>query len=266
MALARRRVVQWLVGGTSAPLWAAGLTPRPATAAESTGYGTLAPALPLNSDALRVMRADAPSTVAYDLRGVPLLALPQGFRYRVLSCTGMTMSDGQRVPGAHDGMAAFAGPRPGMTLLLRNHELRRGALHHGDADGVRVPAALKWDPHAIGGTTTLLIDADGTLRRDHASLGGTDNNCAGGPTPWGSWLTCEESVATPQDSGGRYARRHGYVFELPAAAAGPVEARPIVGMGRFRHEAAAVDPVSGAVYLSEDRADGCLYRYLPREP
>ena len=268
----RRGVVRWLGVGALAPLAAACVGREQGKVAARRGvardgfYGPLSPTLPLDSDALRVARADAPEASAYDLRGRPLLALPAGFRYRVVSGAGMAMDDGGRVPAEHDGMAAFAGPEPGTTLLVRNHELQRGETHHGNASGVVVPAALKWDPAAIGGTTTLLIGRDGRLRGHRASLGGTENNCAGGPTPWGSWLSCEESVETPEGSGGRFERRHGYVFEVPASAPGPVAARPIVAMGRCRREAAAVDPATGAVYLSEDRPDGCLYRYLPTEP
>ncbi|MDZ7694792.1 MAG: DUF839 domain-containing protein [Balneolaceae bacterium] len=97
--------------------------------------------------------------------------------------------------------------------------------------------------------------------RQYLSLTGTLRNCAGGPTPWNSWLTCEEIVSHPDDT---YAKSHGYVFEVPASVE-PALARPvpIKAMGRFDHEAVAVDPDTGIVYLTEDDSEGLLYRFIP---
>jgi uncharacterized repeat protein (TIGR03803 family) len=193
---------------------------------------------------------------------VPLITLPAGFRYWVVSATGQTMSDGTLVPGDHDGMAAFRGPR-GSTVLVRNHELSNRQSIFGSSVGVATPDAMKFDPYANGGTTTLVLDERGRLVSDWASLGGTNNNCAGGPTPWGSWLSCEESTSLPN---GNYLQRHGYVFEVPALATGPVMAQPITGMGRFSHEATATDPRTGIVYQTEDTGDSLFYRYRPNVP
>jgi secreted PhoX family phosphatase len=227
------------------------------------GFGPLAPALPLNTHELISYRLDG--TVAFDYRNLPLISLPQEFRYWVMSWTGQTMSDGSRVPGDHDGMAAYRGPR-GTTILVRNHELGNREAKYGDNAGVVVPDYLKYDTYCNGGTTTLILDGEGRLIRDFASIGGTNNNCAGGLTPWGTWLTCEENVSLPSGTASGYQKRHGYVFEVPADATGPVLAEPIVAMGRFNHEATANDPVTGIVYQTEDRGDSCFYRYIPNEP
>jgi hypothetical protein len=103
------------------------------------------------------------------------------------------------------------------------------------------------------------------------SLAGTELNCAGGATPWGSWLSCEEAFSDPGSSYGltmsvHREQRHGYVFEVPASGTGCVSPQPLKDMGRFEHEAAAVDPASGVVYLSEDRHRSLLYRFLPDVP
>jgi secreted PhoX family phosphatase len=258
MTSSRRNFIRLL--GTStmiAPL--AALYARAGHAAPSfgPGFGALAPTLPLNTATLAVPGV-------FDFRDRPLISLPPGFRYWAISCTGQAMSDGTLVPGDHDGMACYRGPA-GTTLLVRNHELSNREIKFGNPRGVDVDAGFKYDVYANGGTTTLVLDENAGLLRDYASLGGTNNNCAGGPTPWGSWLTCEESTSVPNATLSTYQKRHGYVFEVPSVAAGPTQAVPLVGMGRFNHEAAAVDPASGIVYLTEDTADSLFYRYVPHQ-
>lgn len=185
-----------------------------------------------------------------------LLDLPPGFQYRVISQTGEKMSDGYRVPAAPDGMATFQAP-DGNTVLVRNHELspwQRPAVSGGSA----------YDSSCAGGTTTLILDGDRQLIREYSSLTGTYRNCSGGPTPWNSWITSEESVATPADEAVK--QRHGYNFEVPAFAQRPVDAIPLTAMGRFNHEAIAVDPQTGIVYQTEDRPAGLFYRFIPNVP
>jgi uncharacterized protein len=176
------------------------------------------------------------------------LFLPEPFRYEVVSRQGDLMRDGNPVPTAFDGMAAFPGPDGG-TVLIRNHEIRGST-----ALSVRVPGELAYDPASGGGCTKLVLDRKGRRVEEFAIVGGTDVNCAGGPTPWGSWITCEETFS-------QGTRPHGYCFEMDAAADGPVRAEPIIGAGRFSHEASAW--VDGRLYLTEDRGDAVLYRYTP---
>ena len=197
-----------------------------------------------------------PGSLVADPAG--LLDLPQGFSYRVISALGDRMDDGGTVPDAADGMGCFALPG-GRLALVRNHELRPGQ-HSGGATG----SAYDRRPDGAilpGGTTTLVLDARTlSVERQFRSLSGTIRNCAGGTTPWGSWLTCEEDVTR---AGSGVGQDHGWVFEVPAAATGPVDPVPLTAMGRFNHEAACVDPRTGIVYLTEDRDDGLLYRFLP---
>ena len=187
-----------------------------------------------------------------------LLELPEGFQYRAFSRTDDLMTDRNPVPGNHDGMAAFTGPRK-TVILVRNHELGTGLT------GSRVQVPNPYDPIARGGTTTLVVGSNRQLIKDFASLGGTIRNCAGGPTPWGSWISCEEDVTIPTASNG-VTQLHGYNFEVPASATSPVNPVPLIAMGRFNHEAVAVDPKTGYVYQTEDRGDSLFYRFIPKVP
>lgn len=210
-----------------------------------------------------------------------ILDLPEGFSYSLLARQGDEMSDGLLVPGRADGMAAFAGPGDNITLVC-NHENAPQARQYspfgpGNERIGRFPADKIYDlgggvTPGIGGTTTIVYDP-GQRRTlsQHLSLCGTEYNCAGGATPWGSWLTCEEAFEGPDpptflSSAPVRDKRHGYVFEVPAAARIPVDPVPLTQMGRFEHEAAAVNPSSGIVYLSEDRYRCLLYRYVPNTP
>lgn len=182
--------------------------------------------------------------------GLSLLALPRGFEYMSHGWTGDPLDNGTPTPGAHDGMAAFR-VGDGSVHLVRNHERGNGAVF-GD------PA---YDPTAGGGTTTVRFDPDaGAFLSASPSLAGTIRNCAGGPTPWSTWLSCEETRQISPNG-----MRHGYVFEVPST--GVSDAAPIPAMGRFSHEAVAVDPATGIVYQTEDAgATSGFYRYLPAVP
>lgn len=207
-----------------------------------------------------------------DPQGV--LDLPAGFTYRVFSKTGEKMDDGFFVPAKHDGMAAFPGP-DGLTLLVRNHEVTGSVFRNGPF-GWQNELIHKLDSDyaydygfgktpTLGGTTTLAYDTKKNQLVGHwLSLACTERNCAGGPTPWGTWVTCEETVSLADDE---REQDHGYNFEVPATAeislAKPV---PLKAMGRFNHEAIAVDPVTGIVYQTEDRQDGVVFRFIPNKP
>ncbi len=199
-----------------------------------------------------------------DLRdGQVRLWLPRGFQYRSFhdTETPITLDDGTLLPGRHDGMAAFKGPR-GTITLVRNHEV--------NGPGAAFGPGTPYDPMARGGTTTVQVTGTGEVLRSYTSLNGTQMNCSGGPMPWGSWVSCEETVNGPDvaaDFTGApntaLQQRHGFIFEVPAD--GQSDREPITAAGRFAHESVAWDPREGALYLTEDNfgyASG-FYRYLP---
>jgi uncharacterized protein len=198
---------------------------------EGVGYGPLLPTLD-------------------ETTGLPILALPEGFRYLTFGWTGDVMTNGQLTPGAHDGMAAIHW-RGHSVRLVRNHELGGGVAF----------SDVHYDPQAGGGTTTVEFDEKrGEYVSTAPSLSGTRTNCAGGPTPWGSWLTCEETTSFTAATG----LGHGYIFDV--AADGDGDPEPIRDMGRFSHEAVAVDQVTGYVYETEDAGSSSgLYRFVPKK-
>ncbi|GEK01612.1 PhoX family protein [Streptomyces sp. 1-11] len=191
-----------------------------------------------------------------------LLDLPKGFRYTVLSREGERLRSGEGpVPSNHDGMAAFAGPA-NRTHLVRNHENRVTAK-------IPVPtvAGLTYDPAGKGGCTALTLDAGRRVLSERVAIAGTAVNCAGGRTPWGTWLTCEETEDRAGTNG--YTKDHGFIFEVHPTDPHRTGAVPLTAMGRFQHEAIAVDPRHGVVYETEDAFDkpfGLFYRFLPEKP
>ena len=230
---------------------------RPARAAEAqtsgAGYGPLLP----------------------DPKGI--LNLPKGFTYRIISRKGDKMNDGLLLPGSPDGMATFLAQN-GKVLVVRNHENNPDVFKDGPfgaknelLDKVRADRFFdygKGKAPGLGGTTTFVYDPKtGAIEKQFLSLAGTIRNCSGGPTPWNSWLTCEETTAKAGSFDGHAEKDHGYVFEVPAteniALSDPT---PIRAMGRFNHEAVAVDPRTGIVYLTEDTGDSLIYRFIPNTP
>ena len=233
------------------------------------GAGTLAFSGLLSSTLLQAKEhAQRNLTIGYGpLQPDPkkLLDLPKGFKYQVISSFHDAMSDGFHVPDRADGMGCIALPE-GKVALVRNHELKPNHLLSQPESMQKLKSALAYDTSVDGialpgGTSTIVYNmATQHVEWQYLSLIGTIRNCSGGITPWGSWLSCEESVATA-DANTQH--DHGYIFEVPANANGLTPAIPLKEMGRFNHEAACVDPETGIVYLTEDRGDSLFYRFIP---
>jgi uncharacterized protein len=192
-----------------------------------------------------------------------LLDLPEGFSYKVISETGkaLTGADGT-IPDAFDGSALFE--VEGRRYLVRNSEQGYSEEDEPVEFPTLAAAEFTYDPAALGGTTTTELDADNNVVAEYVSLAGTAVNCAGGVTPWGTWLTCEETEDLTGDGG--LTKDHGFVFEVdPVNTANNENPAPLEGLGRFAHEAVAIDPATGVVYLTEDAdgPNGLLYRATP---
>ncbi|MFF4953734.1 alkaline phosphatase PhoX [Streptomyces chattanoogensis] len=193
-----------------------------------------------------------------------ILALPAGFSYRIITRTGVTtLESGESTPSNHDGTATFEGPR-GTTLLVNNHELKgpRADWPHP----VPLAKGLVYDPAAAGGCTVVEVSHDGSHVSEWVGLAGTSTNCAGGRTPWGTWLSGEET----EDKAGEHGmtKDHGYVFEVdPHDQKANRAPEPVKALGRYPHEAVVVDPRRGRVYLTEDASgpNGLFYRWTPPE-
>jgi len=202
-----------------------------------------------------------------------VLNLPKGFTYKVISTKGEMMDDGFYLPGASDGMASFADPS-GNIILIRNHELSPGDTKNG-AFGANYKLLSQLESNqlydfgrgttpCLGGTSTAIYDpVQKKVVQQHLSLAGTIRNCAGGRTPWNSWISCEEDVTMSNDV---FEKNHGYNFEVHATSDIRLDVPvPLKAMGRFNHEAVCVDPKTGIVYQTEDRHDSLIYRFIPNQ-
>jgi secreted PhoX family phosphatase len=204
-----------------------------------------------------------------------IMDLPEGFSYKIIARSGERMTDGFYKPGHPDGMGAFEGPG-GLTIILCNHENfpeyppEYGPFGSTNELRGRLSGRLIYDrgrggSPALGAVTTLVYDTKAQeLKSQFLSLAGTLVNCSGGATAWNSWISCEEIFQNPTFN---LIKKHGYVFEIPASAEQKViKPVPLKDMGRFVHEAIAVDAKTNIIYQTEDQLDGLVYRFLPDCP
>ena len=229
------------------------------------GLGPMGRLLAAAADRSRRVPGYGPLRPVRDLNtGLPLLELPDGFSYTTFGWTGEPLPDGRPCPRKHDGMGVVAAEGD-VAVLVRNHEVTTAP------GGSFAPAEGTYDPDCAGGTVTLRFDTrTGKLVSMQPSLSGTLTNCAGGVTPWGTWLSCEEIVLAAgqvvpisNDYTHVMKRAHGFAFEVPARGLGNPE--PILALGQMKHEAATVDPGTGIVYLTEDASpEAGFYRMLPK--
>lgn len=195
-----------------------------------------------------------------------ILKLMQGFNYKIISEKGQKMSDGLTVPDYADGMASFKAP-DGRIILVRNHEighfekieklLDKNPVYK-NKNYIEKHKSLIYDIDSngpcCGGTTSITYNPKTEkVEYEHMSLLGTLVNCAGGKTPWNTWISCEETVK----------EKHGYNFEVNPYDQTLNKATPLKAMGRFRHEAVAIDPYTSIAYQTEDRHEGLIYRFTP---
>lgn len=161
--------------------------------------------------------------------------LPEGFTARIVARSGQLVEGTDYVwHDAPDGGATFLA-EDGGWVYVSNSEVLIGGEDGFSGGGV---GAIRFDPEG------RIVDAYSILR-------GTRINCAGGPTPWGTWLSCEETG-------------NGQVYECDPF--GRVEGLVWPQLGVFKHEAVAIDPVHGTAYLTEDEGDGRFYRFIPDAP
>ncbi|MEV6618180.1 alkaline phosphatase PhoX [Streptomyces sp. NPDC051051] len=190
-----------------------------------------------------------------------ILALPAGFDYRIITHSGKTkLESGEPTPSNHDGTATFDGPR-GTTLLVNNHELKGPRANWKYP--VPLTEGLVYDPAASGGCTVVEVRPGGQVA-EWVGIAGTSTNCAGGSTPWGTWLTCEENSDRAGTNG--MTKDHGYVFEVdPRDRRANRDPKPLKFFGRYDHEAVVIDPRRGHAYLTEDAAspNGLFFRWSP---
>ena len=205
-----------------------------------------------------------------------IIALPQGFSYKIISKEKQLMDDGLLVPSNADGMMCFQGKGDNI-ILVRNHEIghvpelstffKNNPYGDNFKTYINKNSSKFYDiknknTHCFGGTTSIVynVKTKETISQ-YLSLAGTLVNCSGGATPWGTWISCEETVFK---NGIGVNKKHGYNFEVfPSEKIKLTNAKPLKAMGRFRHEGVAFNKTTGHVYQTEDREDGLFYRFIP---